>query len=537
MSNSQIITRFAPSPTGFVHIGSLRTCLYNYLYSKKHHGKCILRLEDTDQTRLVEGAAENMVKVFQDLGIEFDEGPVKIAPNSDLKYNLEQIGANGPYIQSERTEIYQKYAQQLIESGHAYYCFTTPEELDQMRKEQQEAGLAPMYDRRALKLTPEEIQANLAAEKPHVIRLKMPRDQKIEFQDKIRGKVSFMGNQIDDQVLIKSDGMPTYHLACVVDDHLMGVTDVIRGEDWLASTPKHIVMFRAFGWETPRFAHIPLILNADKSKLSKRQNDVSVESYLQKGYLKEALLNYMALLGWHPGKGVETEIFSLDELIEFFSLEGVHKGGAIFDLEKLNWFNWQWQKRKFYGALDQVATEIDPQVHIETDKRDNRIYNFENPANKDQFQQKRAEMLFEQVKPYLESKYSSDQAKLHKALLVNEEKIIKSPQLINDLIFYFYEPKELDTELLTNQKMGVDSAEKAKDSLSFCSNVLSSIEFNNLEEIKSSLIAKIAEAGRKNGEVLWPLRAALTHEQFSVGAFETAWVIGKTETLKRLAEI
>jgi glutamyl-tRNA synthetase len=537
---AEIKTRFAPSPTGYLHIGGLRTCLFNYLFTKKNGGKCFLRIEDTDQTRFVPGAADNLIKNLEQLGIIFDEGPTVPAGKTPIEDKtlsyLGQKGDKGPYIQSHRVELYREYAQKLIESGNAYYCFATPEELDEMRKQQEAAGLAPIYDRRALKLTATEIEAKLKAGTPHVIRLKMPRDRVIEFKDIIRGKVSFMGNQIDDQILIKSDGLPTYHIAHVVDDHLMETTHVVRGEEWIASTPKHLVMFEAFGWTPPEYAHVPLILNKDRSKLSKRQNDVSVESYLEKGYLKEALINFIALLGWNPGKGSEKEIYSLDELIKEFTLENVNKAGAIFDLDKLNWFNQTWRKILYYRKLDQNALQLNSSVQINISKSDDHSYQFSESESAQKFAQTRIDLLKSETAKYLDQKYLQDREKLAKAMLVNEEKIVKSPAEINQLIAYFFEPENFDRQLLINEKMGVENVEKARESLKFCREILTKIDFSSLDLIKNTFLEEIKKTGKKNGEILWPLRAALTHQQFSVGAFESAWVLGKTETLKRLEE-
>ncbi|HQY22082.1 MAG TPA: glutamate--tRNA ligase, partial [Ignavibacteria bacterium] len=289
MNNNNVRVRFAPSPTGYVHIGSVRTALFNYLYARNQNGKNILRIEDTDQTRKVEGAVENLVDSLALLGIDFDEGPGK-------------DGEAGPYFQSERLEIYKKYCDELLEKKAAYYAFETSEELDEMRKMQQLEGRQTMYDGRARDLTDEEVKANLDKGMPYVIRLKVPRDEEVRFNDVIKGNIKIETNIIDDQILLKSDGFPTYHLANVVDDHLMGITHIIRGEEWVTSVPKHILIYKALGWEVPAMVHVPLILNPDKSKLSKRQGDVAVEDFLKKGYLKEALINFIAMLGWNPGE-------------------------------------------------------------------------------------------------------------------------------------------------------------------------------------------------------------------------------------------
>lgn len=319
-----IKTRFAPSPTGFLHVGGLRTALYNYLFARQNRGQFVLRIEDTDQRRKVAGAVENLLATLDWAGIKPDEGP--------------RIGGNfGPYVQSERLELYRKYAVELVENGHAYPCFCSVERLQQLKDWQAAHHIPPRYDNHCRNLAVSEVSRRLAAGEAHIIRMKVPAAGGVEVSDLIRGTVSFPVDQIDDQVLIKSDGFPTYHLANVVDDHLMEISHVIRGEEWLPSTPKHVLLYRYFGWDLPQFAHLSLLLNPDKSKLSKRQGDVAVEDYRQKGYLPEALINFLALLGWNPGD--DREIFTMEELIREFSLERISKSGAIFNIEKLNWMN------------------------------------------------------------------------------------------------------------------------------------------------------------------------------------------------------
>ena len=327
--------RFAPSPTGFLHIGSLRSALYNYLFAKHHGGVCILRIEDTDRTRLVEGAIEEQIASLAWAGVTFDEGP--------------HVGGDyGPYIQSERFDLYREYGMKLIESQHAYYAFDTSEELDEMRQRQQAAGIAPKYDRSVMRnqftLGEQETQRLLDEGAEYVIRLTIPHNEDIRFTDAVRGDVVVQGREVDDQILLKSDGFPTYHLANIVDDHLMGITHVIRGEEWLPSTPKHVILYRAFGWEAPTFAHLPLLLNPDRSKMSKRHGDVMVSDFRDKGYFADAMVNYVALCGWNPG--TEQEVFSHDALIEQFSLERVGKAGAIFDYKKLDWMNSEYLKQR-----------------------------------------------------------------------------------------------------------------------------------------------------------------------------------------------
>lgn len=319
---NKVRVRLAPSPTGYLHLGTLRVALYNYAFAKKNKGSFILRIEDTDQNRLVDDAVENIISTLNTIGVEFDEGPIK-------------GGSYGPYVQSERLEIYQKYITELIDKGFAYYCFCDKETLDEMRNAQIQRKEDPKYDRRCLKLSEEEIQARIDRGDSYVVRLKMPENRVFSFDDAIRGLVEINSNQIDDQVILKSDGFPTYHLAACVDDHLMGITHVFRGEEWISSTPKHLWLYECLGWEAPKFVHLPLIMNTDHSKLSKRKNDVSVENYLQKGYPVPAIINYIALIGWHTSD--DREFFSLDDLCHEFSLERVNKANGVFDIVKLNW--------------------------------------------------------------------------------------------------------------------------------------------------------------------------------------------------------
>lgn len=342
------VVRFAPSPTGFVHIGSLRTALYNYLFAKKTGGRYLLRVEDTDQTRLVDGALEGMLQAMKWAGVEQTEG-VLISENGEVY----QSGNNGPYIQSERLEIYKKYMQILLEKGYAYPCFCTKERLDSVRDEQKSRGENFKYDGHCRELSKEEIEEKMKNNEPYVYRLKLPENTDITFTDVVRGTVTVNTNDMDDQVLMKTDGFPTYHFAVIVDDHLMEVTHIIRGEEWLPSTPKHAFLYEAFGWESPVFVHLPNILNSDKKKLSKRQGDVAVEDFRKKGYLRDALVNYVALLGWSPDNN--QEIFSMSELEQAFSLEKVSKSGGVFDIQKLNWMNNQYIKAHDLDELTKLC--------------------------------------------------------------------------------------------------------------------------------------------------------------------------------------
>ncbi len=353
--NNEIRVRFAPSPTGYLHVGSLRTALYNYLYAKKTGGKFLLRIEDTDQTRYVQGAVENLLDTLKAMELEYDEGP-------------EINGDYGPYFQSERTEIYSKYVQELLDKGKAYRCFCTPEDLEQMRQEQKANGLDTRYDGRCRNLTKIEIENHLANGSKHVIRLKVPQEGEITFYDVVREKVTFPWDMVDDQILIKSDGYPTYHLANIIDDHLMKVSHVIRGEEWLSSVPKHLFLYEAFGWKPPKMCHLPLLLNPDKSKLSKRQGDVAVEDFLKKGYLPEALLNFVALLGWHAPD--DQEFYTLAELEKAFSLKRINKSGSVFDIEKLNWMNGQYLRNLDLDVIGKYARKyfVEAGYHIQNEK-------------------------------------------------------------------------------------------------------------------------------------------------------------------------
>jgi len=318
----QVRTRFAPSPTGHLHIGGLRTALYNFLFARHHKGKFIIRIEDTDRTRLVPGAQEEILNILKAVGLTYDEGPAV-----DGKY--------GPYVQSERFELYSKHAEELAKNGAAYWCRCSAERLEKMREEQKKRGAVPKYDGHCRELN--------GAAKGAVLRLKVPIGRTITFVDSIRGEVSFHSADVDDQVLLKSDGFPTYHLANVVDDHLMKITHVIRGEEWLSSTPKHVLLYEAFGWKVPALAHLPLILSEGGGKLSKRSGHAAAVDYVKEGYLPEALLNFLALLGWNP-RG-DQEVYALSELIASFDINKVNKGGAIFSMEKLDWIAGEHMKK------------------------------------------------------------------------------------------------------------------------------------------------------------------------------------------------
>ena len=479
-------TRFAPSPTGLLHVGGLRTALYAYLMAKQTKGEFILRIEDTDQTRSIPGAVENILKTLHWAGINPDEGVVLEQGTVSSK------GVKGPYIQSQRIEIYRKYADELIKKGAAYRCFCSTERLEQMRTQQQARKEAPMYDRLCCSLAKEEVEKKVKAGKPHVIRMLIPRSEKITFEDDIRGLLTFMGHTVDDQVLLKSDGFPTYHLAHVIDDHLMDIDIVIRGEEWLSSLPKHLLLFQNLGWKPPRYAHVPLLLNKDKTKLSKREGTVAVEEYISKGYLPEAFINFLALLGWNPG--TTDEIFPLDGLIENFSLERVQKAGAVFDTEKLDWLEGQWIRRI---PLKEFAQRIQPCVSEK----------FKAAANDRDFSKK--------------------------ASLI-QERLTFLPEAAEMMSFFYKEPA-VTMELLVNEKQKVNE-KTAAEVIPALIETLSGVNEKEWTEetLKSALLKLADEKGFSKGQILWPLRAALTGLPYSPGAFEVASALGKKTVLARL---
>ena len=477
-------TRFPPSPTGFLHVGSLRTALYDHLLSKQSKGTFLMRIEDTDQARSVPGAVENFLSSLAWAGIHPDEG-VMLENN-----RIVQKGNHGPYFQSQRLDLYKKYADELVQKGHAYICFCTPQRLEEMRKEQEGRKVAPMYDRRCLKLTEEEVAANLAQKMPHVIRMKVPHERVVTFVDDIRSEVRFQGHTIDDQVLLKSDNFPTYHLAHVVDDHLMECDIVIRGEEWLSSLPKHLLLFEWFGWTPPRYAHVPLLLGKDRKKLSKRDGDVAVEEYIRKGYLPEAMVNFLALLGWNPG--TTQEIFTMEELIEQFSLDRVQKAGAIFDLEKLDWLQGQWMRKLPEAEFIERARAVVAAHH---------------PAA------------------------TNDPDFAARALLIRER--ITFFHEAHEMLGYFYAEPSVTIDLLANtkQKVTPDMLPQILDALI---GTLENVTDWSDQHLLIVLRSEAEKRGWKLGQILWPLRAALTGRPFSPGATEVAAALGKEATLRRL---
>lgn len=476
MISEEVRVRFAPSPTGYLHVGGLRTALYNYLFAKHNNGKFILRIEDTDRNRYVEGAVENLIKTMNWVGLENDEGP-------------ETCGEFGPYFQSERLDIYNEYVNKLVENGHAYHCFCSADRIQKLREEQQAKKLQAKYDKHCLHLPKDEVKQKIDAGESYVIRLNVPVNQRIVIEDIVRGQVDFNSDTVDDQILIKSDGFPTYHLANVVDDHLMKITHVIRGEEWLSSTPKHVLLYDFFKWERPQFAHLPLLLNPDKSKLSKRQGDVAVEDYQKKGYLKEALLNFVALLGWNAGDDVE--IYEMAQLIEKFSLERVNKAGAVFNVEKLDWLNFEHLKNK-------PNTEI-------------------------------LGMLREELKS---SKYSQQEYGDQFILDVIEsmkERVTFVNEFITKSFYYFESPTEYDEKTI-QKRWKEDSPElliKLRDEFEKLDNP-------SKEDFETTLkgLAEKQEVGL--GKLIHPVRLAVSGVGQGPGVFDLLYIIGKDEVIKRI---
>lgn len=480
----EVRTRFAPSPTGYVHVGNLRTALYAYLLAKKNNGKFLLRVEDTDQKRLVDDSLERILDALNWSGIEIDEG-VKFDENRKIV----EEGEYGPYFQSKRLDIYQQYIKQLLESGHAYYCFCTPERLNELRNYQQENKQPTKYDKRCESLSKEEVEKKIAAGEKYTIRMNVPRGEFVTFKDEVYGKVSFKSETVDDQVLIKSDGFPTYHFAVVVDDHLMKISHIVRGEDWLPSAPKHVLLYQFLGWEMPTMIHVPNVLNENRKKLSKRQGDVTVEDFQKKGYLPETMVNFLALLGWNPK--TQQEHFSLEDLIKFFDVSGLHKAGAVFDYKKLDWMNSYYIKQKSVADLENLTNDY-----------------------------------FEEY--FLEKGIKRDDELIHKIVKIEQERMKKLSDITENIDFYF-KLADYDKELLTWKK---NSPEETKSSLETAKKTLGNLsaEFE-LQEITDALLEA---SGDKRGDLLWPLRASLSGEKFSPSPFELSWALGKEETLIRV---
>ena len=468
-------TRFAPSPTGYMHLGNLRSALYTYLYAKKHNGKFILRIEDTDQSRYVEGAVDVIYNTLKDIGMDWDEGP--------------DVGGDyGPYVQSERKNLYLPYAEQLVKAGKAYYCFCTNEELDARREESSQKGEVWKYDKHCLHLSPEEVRKRIAAGEPHVIRQNVPLTGEASFDDVIYGHISVDCAELDDMVLIKADGMPTYNFANVIDDHTMAITHVMRGNEYLASTPKYNLLYEAFGWEKPTYIHMTPIMRDSSHKLSKRDGDAYYEDYLKKGYLKEAIINYVALLGWNPGD--EREFFTLDELKEAFDVDGMSKSPAIFDVNKLTWMNAEYVRHLTPEAFTQHALPYYKLAGVE----------------------------------------QMDKDILCRILQPRTEIFTQIPEVVDFLAAL----PEYDAELFTNKKSKTDSAVSA-EVLEFVIPALTALPEWTETALHETLLGMAEARGMKNGTLLWPVRIALAGKVVTPGgAIEIAALLGREESLRRL---
>jgi glutamyl-tRNA synthetase len=483
MADDSVRVRFAPSPTGLLHIGGLRTALYNYLFARKHDGAFLLRIEDTDRSRYVEEAEDDIVDALEWTGLTYDEGPGT-------------GGDYGPYRQSERGDLYRKYAEQLVEEGAAYYAFDTEEELAELRESGGEGS--PAYDastrrdmRNSLTLDADTVEEKIEDGDDYVIRLKVPRNRTIRFDDEIRGGVSFDSEEVDDQVLLKSDGMPTYHLANIVDDHLMGISHVIRGEEWLSSTPKHVLMYEALGWEPPTFAHLPLIMSPEGGKLSKRDADrlgipVYVRDYREAGYEPEALLNFLALLGWNPG--TEEELFSLDEMVDAFSLDRVGASGVQFDDDKLRWVNEHYVRDL---SVDELASRAGPVAE--------------------------------------EEGYEVSDERLREICALVQERVQVAPEVVTENLYFFEDPEEYEEE-------GVEKRwkDESADLLEKYADRLEQVGDFDTDTIETELRDLADEEDVGAGAIIHPARLAVSGRSYGPGVFGLMAAVGKEACIRRM---
>ena len=496
MSNKRVRVRIEPSPTGDPHVGTAYIGLFNYAFAKHNQGDFLLRIEDTDRTRFSGDSEQQIFDAMKWLGLNYDEGP-------------DVGGDKGPYRQSERFHIYKEYAEKLVENGEAYYCFCTPERLQKLRDRQVAMKQAPGYDGHCRNLTAEEVKSKLEAGEAYVIRLRMPYEGETIVKDELRGNIIFENSKIDDQVLLKSDGFPTYHLANIVDDYLMGITHVIRAEEWIASTPKHIQLYRAFGWEEPKWYHMPLLRNADKTKISKRKNPVSLNYYREEGYLREGLLNFLALMGWSLGG--DKEIFTLDEMIENFSFDRISLGGPVFDLVKLGWVNNHHMRLKNIDELTKLAL---PYYIAKGYYKDENL----------------SEIEYNKLKRIVE--ITREGAQTLKEL----------PELSS---IYFEDEFELPIIDETMNKKERKSIEKLKSSLEteigkksialFVEKISKQNEDISEEKAKTILTELQEELGEGPGAVIMPLRAVVTGKARGADLYTVISIIGKKRTLDRVA--
>jgi len=464
-------TRIAPSPTGELHIGTLRTLLYDYALARQTNGQLIFRLEDTDQKRYVEGSEKRLMEVIKKYGLNWDEGP-------DIG------GPFGPYVQTQRLDIYQKYIKQLLDKKLAYYCFCTQDRLDQLRATQKAAKQVPRYDQHCLHLSPEEIKQKLDQKIPYTIRMVIPKNETIVCDDLIRGRIKFNTNDVDDQVLIKSNGIHTYHFAVVVDDYLMKITHVFRGEEWLTSTPKHILLYRYFGWQPPIFAHLTVLLNADgKGKMSKRSGATHAQAFLDEGYLPEAVLNFLMLQGWNPGD--DREFFSLEEFVKAFSLNRLHKKSPIFDPKKLNYFNGYYIRQK-----------TDPE-------------------------------LLKLIKPFIPE--LDDQTLIQLIPLLRDR--ISTLKNAADLVKFISTDIDYSPDLFTQK--GIVLAE-AKDFLTAAKNMLESQSDWSFNYLQTKLLDLVKDNNWHTGHFFMVFRIAICGSPFTLPIVEVLPILGKDKTIAKL---
>lgn len=469
--NKIIRTRMAPSPTGEYHIGHIRTLLYNYAFAKKNNGQFIIRIEDTDQKRFVVGAQERILQVIKDYGLSWDEGP-------DIG------GPFGPYVQTQRLEIYKKYIQELLDKGLAYYCFCSADRLEKMRELQKINKQIPKYDRCCLKLTKEQIEENLKNNVPFVIRLKVPNNENIIFKDIIRGSIKINTNEIDDQVLVKSDGIPTYHFAAVVDDHLMEITHIIRGDEWISSAPKQILLYRYFDWEVPNYAHLPVFLDpSGKGKMSKRKGTVSARSFLDEGYLPEALINFLMLLGWNPGDN--REFFSLEEFVKEFSLEHLHKKQPVFDRKKLDYFNGYYIRQK---TNEELA------------------------------------VLFKKFLP------NADNNTINQLIPILKERIVKLKDLVDQTKFIF-EDVDYDKDLLLQRNI---TSDLAKEFLNKTKSLLETLKTFDFTTLQTDLMELIKSNNWNTGQFFMVFRVAICGVSFTPPIVECLPILGKEKAIHKI---
>ena len=481
---STVRTRMAPSPTGEYHIGHIRTVLYNYAFAKRNNGKFIIRIEDTDRERYVEGAVGRILDVIREYGLNWDEGPDK-------------EGECGPYTQSERLDIYREHAQKLIDSNHAYHCFCSKKDLEAMRKKQQEQGMAKtMYDGGCREIPPDLVEKHLKDKKPYVVRLKVPADQIVKVKDEVYGELEFNTNEIDDTVLLKSDGYPTYHLAVVVDDHLMGISHIMRGNDWLPSTPKHVLLYNAFGWELPTFVHLPNLKElGENKKLSKRFGAVFAEDFLREGYLVEVLLNFLMLLGWNPGG--EKEIYTLKEFVEIFDIKRIHKTDLVaFDREKLLWLNGTYIRNMPLPKLCKAIRDWSEKYTIDLHCGD----------------------------------FSLD---YHLQVLGLIQERLKTFSEYVGITHYFYQDPQVNSDLLTKY------AKSHKRSVEITQGFVKVYEGVKEHDWKTGHLEKVSHdfVGKreyKNKEAFMTLRVAVTGEHATPPIFDTLEVLGKKAVIERL---